>query len=162
MAAVFRAIFGYLFLVLMVRVVGRRPGKQMAPFDFVLIFFIGGLTLTGMVGNDRSLTNAFVQIITVASCHFVLILVRRRSTHFGLFLDGTPLVLFGRNRWYSETLSRESFSRDDVFAAVREKGLTDVNRISWAVLERSGAISVVPARESEHRDERPGQQENES
>jgi uncharacterized membrane protein YcaP (DUF421 family) len=158
MAAVFRAIFGYFFVVLMVRVVGRRPGKQMAPFDYVLIFFIGGLTLTGMVGNDRSLTNALVQIITVAFCHFLLILIRRRSRHFGLFLDGTPLVLFGKNRWYDESLEHESFSRDDVLAAVREKGLTNVHDIRWAVLERSGAISAMPERESSKGAQSPGEQ----
>jgi uncharacterized membrane protein YcaP (DUF421 family) len=62
---VLRAVFGYLFLVLMVRIVGRRPGKQLTPFEFVLIFYLGGLTLTGMVGDEVSLTNAVCQIITV-------------------------------------------------------------------------------------------------
>ena len=64
---ILRAVFGYLFFVLMVRVVGRRPGKQLTPFEFVLIFYLGGLTLTGMVGNEASLTNAFTQVLTVAS-----------------------------------------------------------------------------------------------
>jgi uncharacterized membrane protein YcaP (DUF421 family) len=54
MSAVLRAAYGYLFLVFIVRVVGRRPGKQMTPFEFVLIFFIGGLMLTAMVGDDAS------------------------------------------------------------------------------------------------------------
>ncbi len=58
MGAVLRAIFGYCFLIFIVRIESRRPGKQMTPFEFVLIFFIGGLTLTTLVGNDRSLTNA--------------------------------------------------------------------------------------------------------
>ena len=43
--AIFRAFFGYFFLVLIVRVVGRRPGRQLTPFEFVLVFFIGGLIL---------------------------------------------------------------------------------------------------------------------
>lgn len=149
MAAVFRAIFGYLFLVLMVRVVGRRPGKQMAPFDYVLIFFIGGLTLTGMVGDDHSLTNAVVQIITVASCHFLLILLRR-SKRFALFLDGTPLVLFGGNKWYDEAITKMSFTHADVLAAIRGNGQQRPDQISWAVLERSGAINVIPASGSEN------------
>ncbi len=51
MAAVLRAFFGYLFLVMVVRIVGRRPGKQMTPFEFVLVFFIGGLALTAIVGT---------------------------------------------------------------------------------------------------------------
>jgi uncharacterized membrane protein YcaP (DUF421 family) len=50
MTAVVRAFLGYLFLVMVVRIVGRRPGKQMTPFEFVLIFFIGGLALTAIVG----------------------------------------------------------------------------------------------------------------
>lgn len=149
MASVFRAIFGYLFLVLMVRVVGRRPGKQMAPFDYVLIFFIGGLTLTGMVGDDRSLTNAMVQIVSVAGCHFLLILLRRRSKRIGLFIDGTPLILFGRKKWYDETIHNMSFLRDDVLAAIRGNGQQRPDQVSWAVLERSGAISVIPASEPE-------------
>jgi uncharacterized membrane protein YcaP (DUF421 family) len=70
-SSILRAAFGYLFLVLIVRVVGRRPGKQLTPFEFVLIFYLGGLTLTGMVGNEASLTNAICQILTVALCHYV-------------------------------------------------------------------------------------------
>jgi hypothetical protein len=64
MAAVARAFFGYFFLVLIVRIVGRRPGKQMTPFEFVLIFFIGGLALTAIVGDEVSFTNGICQAIT--------------------------------------------------------------------------------------------------
>lgn len=149
MAAVFRAIFGYLFLVLMVRVVGRRPGKQMAPFDFVLIFFIGGLTLTGMVSDDNSMTNAFVQIISVAVTHFALTFVRARSKRFGLLMDGTPLVLRHRKGWADETLRKENFSRDDVMSAIRQNGIRTPEEVDWAVLERNGGISVIPAGKDE-------------
>lgn len=117
----------------------------MAPFDFVLIFFMGGLTLTGMVADDRSLTNAFVQIITVALCHFGLTLLRRRSPRFALLLDGTPLVLLRKNKWVEESIHRMNFSRDDVMAAMRSNGQRNLHEVDYAVLERSGVISVIPA-----------------
>ena len=66
MDAVIRAFFGYLLLVLVVRIVGRRPGKQLTPFEFVLIFFIGGLALTAIVGDERSFTDAVCQIVAIA------------------------------------------------------------------------------------------------
>ena len=147
MAAVFRAIFGYLFLVFMVRVVGRRPGKQMAPFDYVLIFFIGGLTLTGMVADDRSLTNAFVQIITVALCHFVLTALRRRSSRFAVWMDGTPLVLLRNGEWVDETIRKMNFSRDDILATMRSNGQRNLHEVKYAVLERSGMMTIIPRRE---------------
>src|SRR6201996_8935768 len=99
---IFRAVFGYLFLVLMVRVVGRRPGKQLTPFEFVLIFYLGGLTLTGMVGNEASLTNAVTQILTVALCHYALAALRFRSDSFAQLLDGTPLILLESGNWRSD------------------------------------------------------------
>lgn len=52
MAAILRAFFGHCFLVFVVRVVGRRPGKQLTPFEFVLVLFMGGLALTAMIGGD--------------------------------------------------------------------------------------------------------------
>ncbi len=47
MAAALRAVFGYCFLILMVRIAGRRPGKQIVPFEFVLIFFYGRRNFDG-------------------------------------------------------------------------------------------------------------------
>ena len=84
---VLRAIFGYCFLIFIVRIVGRRPGKQLTPFEFVLIFYLGGLTLTGMVGMEVSLTNAFCQILTVGMCHYLIALARQRSSGLAQILD---------------------------------------------------------------------------
>ena len=61
MTTVVMAFLGYLFLVMVVRIVGRRPGKQMTPFEFVLIFFIGGLALTAIVGDEVSYTMLFAR-----------------------------------------------------------------------------------------------------
>jgi uncharacterized membrane protein YcaP (DUF421 family) len=146
MAAVIRAIFGYCFLVLMVRIVGRRPGKQMTPFEFVLIFFIGGLTLTQMVADDKSLTNAICQIVTVALMHYALTWLRSRSPRFASAADGTPLLLMERGRWRKTTLKQMRIADDDVMAAARDQGLARLDQVEYAVLERNGEISVIPAK----------------
>ncbi len=144
-----RAAFGYMFLVLMVRVVGRRPGKQLTPFEFVLIFYLGGLTLTGMVGSEGSLTNAITQIITVALCHYVLSYLRFRFTTFAKILDGTPLVLMEKSTWRTETLKRVNIQDDDVMHVARQQGIKDLSGIKTAVLESFGEITIVPSRVDE-------------
>lgn len=145
MAAVFRAAFGYFFLVFMVRIVGRRPGKQMNPFEFVLIFFIGGLTLTFTVADDRSLTNAIVQIFTIALAHFVLVVVRQRFPRIALLLDGTPLILLNKGSWHQEAMRGMLIQPEDVMTAARDKGINALDGIEYAVLERNGEITVIPA-----------------
>jgi uncharacterized membrane protein YcaP (DUF421 family) len=146
---ILRAVFGYLFLVLIVRIVGRRPGKQLTPFEFVLIFYLGGLTLTGMVGDDVSLLNAVTQILTVALCHYSFALLRFRIDWVAEVLDGTPLVLMANRHWRTETLAHMRLQDDDVMAAAREKGIKDLQGIDSAVLESFGEITVIPAQQSE-------------
>jgi uncharacterized membrane protein YcaP (DUF421 family) len=93
MQGVIRAFFGYLFLLLVVRIVGRRPGKQFTPFEFVLVFFIGGLALTAIVGDERSFTNATCQIFTFGVAHYLVSWGRSKSPKFAMLIDGTPLTL---------------------------------------------------------------------
>ena len=147
MAAAIRALLGYLFLVFIVRIVGRRPGKQLTPFEFVLIFFMGGLALTAMVADEASLTNAFIQIITVAIGHTTIVWLRTRSPWIARLFDGTALILLENKQWRSNTLSNMGIQDDDVMAMARDKGIKTPDQIDLAVLERSGEITVIEAEE---------------
>jgi uncharacterized membrane protein YcaP (DUF421 family) len=146
---ILRAAFGYLFLVLMVRIVGRRPGKQLTPFEFVLVFCLGGLTLTGMVGQEVSLTNAVCQIITVAMCHYALAFLRYRFDKVAQLLDGTPLILLEKKSWRTDTLARMRIQDDDVMDMARGEGIKDLSGIGTAILESFGEITIVPTEEAE-------------
>ena len=145
LATVLRAMFGYLFLILITRIVGRRPGKQLTPFEFVLIFFLGGLTLTGMVGSEVSLTNAVCQIITLALTHYLLTLARSRMPRIARLLDGTALTLLEKGEWHVNTKQRMGIQDEDVMAMARDQGLKTLQEIGVATLERNGEISIIKA-----------------
>ena len=145
MAAVFRAVFGYCFLVFMVRIAGRRPGKQITPFEFVFIFFIGGVTLTAMVGNDRSLSNALCIITTIAITHFSIAWLKQRFAGFARIVDGTPLVLLAKGEWQVETMKKMRLQDDDVMAVARDNGIERLDQIDYAILERNAEISIIKA-----------------
>lgn len=143
MGGVLRGVFGYCFLVLISRTAGRRPGKQITPFEFVFIFFIGGVTLTPMVGNDRSLTNALCIITSIAVTHFVIAWLKQRSPVFARLVDGTPLVLLKKGEWQVETMKKMRLQDDDVMAMARDNGLERLDQIEYAFLERNGEISII-------------------
>lgn len=144
---ILRAIWGYCFLIFIGRIVGRRPGKQLTPFEFVLIFYLGGLTLTGMVGEEISLTNAVCQIMTVAGVHWVITAVRARFPRIARVLDGTPLVLLEGGYWRSETMRQMGISPDDVMTMARDQNIRTLSDIGNATLERNGEISVIKRQE---------------
>ncbi|MFN2977149.1 DUF421 domain-containing protein [Terriglobus aquaticus] len=145
LGSVLRAIFGYYFLVLVVRIVGRRPGKQLTPFEFVLIFFLGGLMLTGIVANEMSLANAVCQIIAISVAHYALVWIRMRSSRVSRFLDGTPLILMEGGHWRSRTMRKMRISYSDVMAMGRDQGLKTFDEMGTVTLERNGEMSILPA-----------------
>jgi uncharacterized membrane protein YcaP (DUF421 family) len=69
LATILYAALGYIFLLLTVRVLSRRPGGQMTLYEFVIVFLIGGIIILATVGKDRSVTNCTLAIITVGLMH---------------------------------------------------------------------------------------------
>ena len=97
MHTIVHAIAGYFFLLLTVRILSRRLGAQMTPFEFVLIFLIGGVIILATVGDDYSEVNSVCAVITVGLMHRLVSYLKQRFPRFGLFSRWTPLLLL--NNW---------------------------------------------------------------
>ena len=143
MYTIVHAIAGYFFLLLTVRILSRRPGAQMTPFEFVLIFLMGGVIILSTVGDDHSITNAVCAVLTVGLLHRMVSTLKQRYPRLGAVVDGTPLVLLANGRWQIDIMKRMRLADDDVMAAARLKGVKSLDQIKYAVLERNGAISII-------------------
>jgi uncharacterized membrane protein YcaP (DUF421 family) len=143
MQTVIRAIVGYFFLLLTVRVLSRRPGAQMTPFEFVLIFLIGGVIILSTVGDDHSEINAVCAVLVVGMLHRDIGQLKQQFPSFGRLVDGTPLVLIKNGEWQKEVMDYMRLQETDVMAAARTTGLKSLHEIEYAVLERNGAISII-------------------
>ena len=148
MSTVIHVIVGYLFLLLVVRVLSRRPGAQLTLFEFVIVFLIGGVIILATVGPDKSETNCTCAIITVALMHQLVSWLKGRFPRLGKVIDGTPLVLLKDGQWQNEALHGMRIDAEDVLASARTKGLKTLSDISYAVLERNGGISIFPKKKS--------------
>jgi uncharacterized membrane protein YcaP (DUF421 family) len=147
MYTVFHAVVGYLFLLLVVRALSRRPGAQMTPFEFVIIFLIGGVIILATVGNDRSETNSVCAVIAIGFMHRLVSWFKVRFPRFGLLVDGTPLVALKDGQWQADVMENMRLQDMDIMAAARTKGIKTLNQIKYAILERNGAISIIKAKE---------------
>jgi len=143
MSTIIHAVLGYLFLLLVVRVLSRRPGAQLTLFEFVIVFLIGGVIILATVGNDRSVTNCATAIIAVGLMHRFVSWLKSSSPRLGRIIEGTPLVLLKNGEWQTEVMKGMRLSPEDVMAVGRTKNLTSIQEIKYAILERNGAISVI-------------------
>ena len=144
MATIIHAVAGYFILLLIVRVLKRRAGSQMTLFEFVIVFLMGGIIILSTVGNDRSVTNCTCAVIAVGLIHRSVSWAKSKSATLGAILDGTPLVIIRAGQWQPEIVKGMKLRREDIEAAARGAGVTRIEDIDYAILERNGRISVLP------------------
>jgi uncharacterized membrane protein YcaP (DUF421 family) len=146
METLVRAVIGYFILLVAVRVLKRRAGSQMTLFEFVLVFLMGGVIILATVGQDRSVTNCTCAVIAVSMIHRALAWAKSKNPRIGALIDGTPLVLIRNGAWQKEVMRRMAIREEDVRAAARSNGITSLDEIDYAILERNGGISILKKR----------------
>lgn len=145
MESVLRGAAVYLFLMVVLRASGKRALSQVTTFDFVLLLIISETTQQALLGEDFSLTNAFIVILTLAVIDQGFSLLGRRSPFFQRLTEGLPLVILADGRPIEDRMREENVSREDILEAAREnQGLERLDQIKYAVLERHGGISIIP------------------
>lgn len=145
MDAVLRGVAVYFVLLVVTRLSGRRTLAQTTPFDFVLLLIIAETTQQALLGDDFSITNAFVLIVTLFLTDILLAYFKQWAPTAELVLDGTPTVLMSRGEPDAEALDRARVSLSDILENAREKhGLQRLEDIEAVVLEVGGSLSIIP------------------
>jgi uncharacterized membrane protein YcaP (DUF421 family) len=147
MDLIIRGLAVYLFLLLIFRVSGKRSLRSATTFDFVLLLIIAETTQQALVGDDASVTAAFVLIVVLVGTDILLSLVKRWSPRLDRLLEGQPLVILRHGVPLRARMHVERVDEEDILSAAREAhGIDRLDRIERAVLEKSGGISIVPRR----------------
>lgn len=145
MDAVLRAAAVYLFLLLVMRITGKRSLSQVTMFDFVLLLIIAETTQQALLGDDFSVTNCFLLVLTLMALDKVLVLLKQRSKRIARWTEGLPLILVEEGKVHESRLDESQVDVGDIMAAARElQGLERLDQIKYAVLERHGGITVIP------------------
>jgi uncharacterized membrane protein YcaP (DUF421 family) len=145
MDAILRAAAVYIVLLILFRISGRRTLSEMTSFDFVLILVIGESTQQALLGEDFSLTHAFLVIITLLFIDIVLSILKVHMPVLDKWLEGVPTVIVADGKPLHRQLRKSRLSVEDVLEAARQvHGIDSLDQIKYAVLEISGGISIIP------------------
>jgi uncharacterized membrane protein YcaP (DUF421 family) len=147
MEQILRTFGIYAFLMIAFRISGKRTLKDVTVFDFVLLLVLSESVQQGLTSDDYSLMNAWVILGTFLFLDVAMSLFKRRFPRLDRIIDGEPLVIVKDGKPLEERMRKERISLDDVMEAAREKGFEKLSDIRYAVLERNGAISIIPARD---------------
>lgn len=150
MDSVLRATAVYLILLVIMRIAGKRTLAQVTVFDFILLLIIGEATQQALLGEDFSIITAAIVIGTLVLLDIGLSMLKLRSRTLDSIIDDTPVVIVDHGKLLRDRMARARIDEQEILIAARElHGLERVEQIKYAVLERSGGISIVPAQSSD-------------
>jgi len=141
MQIVLRALVVFVVLYLITRVIGKRQLGQMNAFELVLLITMGDLVQQGVTQEDYSLTGAFLAVGTFAAASVVLSWLTWRSRRARRVIDGHPTVIVRDGKIITEVADSERLPVDEIFEAMREKGIRDLAEVDLGVLEPDGGYS---------------------
>jgi uncharacterized membrane protein YcaP (DUF421 family) len=145
MDLVLRASAVYVFLLVVLRLAGRRTLSEMSTFDFVLVLIVSEATQNALLDDDRSLSAGLAVILTLVALDRAAAWLKSRSGRAERLIEGGPLTLVDHGRVLQDRLDASRVTVDDVLQSARHaRGIGTLAEIRYAVLEPSGGISVIP------------------
>ncbi len=159
METVLRVALVYLFLLIGLRVMGKREFAQLSPFEFVTLLIIPEILQQSLVREDFSLTNAIVGVSTLFSLVFLTSVASYLSPRLERILSGEPSLLVRHGYLIPEEMHSERVSAHEIFDEMHKSGLERTSQVKWGLLQPDGRIAFIPWEQQavEHRgdDTRP-------
>ncbi len=137
-----RAVLVYAFVVVALRLAGKREIGALNPFDLVVLFFLSNILQNSIIGNDLSISGGFIGAATLMGLNYAVQRFLFSHQRLDRMLEGEATVLIEDGAILHENLKRELVTEDELMVAVHKQGLLELAEVQRAVLETDGNISV--------------------
>src|SRR2546423_10451107 len=138
-----RAAFLYAFVILVMRVMGRRELSSLSAVDLVLLIVLGDAIQQGLTQDDYSVTGAMIAVATIATIQVLTSYVSFRSKRARKVLEGQPIVIIRDGELLEENIRRDRMTPDEIAEEMRMQQIASFSEVQWAILETNGEISFI-------------------
>ncbi len=143
---VLRGLLVYGFLLILLRLTGKRQVGQLAPFDLVLLLVLSNAVQNSMNAGDNSVAAGFILVATLLAANGLMTWLTYRSKRAESLLEGRPQILLHNGVVDEAILASERITHHELMAAARQAGVTDLAQVAVAILETNGRINVISKR----------------
>ena len=138
-----RSVAVYVFLIVAIRVFGKKELAQLSVVDLVFILLISNAVQNAMVGQDTSLQGGIVAAFALFASNFILKKVLYRSATINKMIQGDAILLIYKGEMQTLNCQKAEITLSELEAAVREHGVQNIQQVDLAMLEVDGNISII-------------------
>ena len=143
---ILRPVVVYAFLLIGLRLAGKRELAQLNPFDLIVLLTLSNTVQNAIIGNDNSVVGGMIGAATLLTVNYVIVRLVRRNRRLQRLIEGRGDVLVKDGKIQKDHLDRELISKADLLAAAHKQGISSIKDIEYCVLEPTGTISFIQKR----------------
>ena len=137
-----RPIIVYAFLVLLLRVFGKRELAQLNPFDLVVLLSLSNTVQNAIIGNDNSVTGGLIGAFSLLATNYLVVRFLFRHRRIDQIIEGSPTVLVANGKVQRKELAKELLTESELVTVCHRQGFTHISEIESCVLEPGGTFFV--------------------
>ena len=139
-----RSIITYIFLLFIMRLMGKRQLSELQPFEFVITLIVAELACIPMSDTSIPLSYGIIPMFTLFILHILITKFASKNHKFNRFLNGVPVVVISPKGIDHRLLDKLDMNVTDLLHALRAAGYFYPNEVAYAIMETNGTLSVLP------------------
>lgn len=139
---VIRGLVVYLFLLVLVRISGKRTVGQFTPFDLLVVMLLSEAVSNSLSGSDDSLIGGLIVAVTLIAANLIIAVITTHSRSAANVIDGSAVLLGRDGRIFDHVRKASRVSESDIEEALREADCT-LQDAQYIFLEADGNISIL-------------------
>ncbi len=139
---ILRPVVVYIFLVVVLRIFGKRELAQLNPFDLVVLLSLSNTVQNAIIGNDNSLSGGLLGAFALLAMNYLVVRYLFRHRRLDQILEGKPTVLVDQGKIQRHSLARELLTRSELMTVLHRQGFDGVDEVERCVLEPGGTFYI--------------------
>ena len=139
----FRSILIYIFVLIVMRLMGKREIGQLQPFELAIAIMIADLASIPMTDSGIPITNGIISILGLLLMHLVISFLNVKSIKAREIICGKPTILIYRGKIDEKALKKERFTINELEERLRGNNIYNLGDVEYAILETSGQVTVI-------------------
>ena len=139
----FRSILIYIFVLIVMRLMGKREIGQLQPFELAIAIMIADLASIPMTDSGIPITNGIISILGLLLMHLVISFLNVKSIKAREIICGKPTILIYRGKIDEKALKKERFTINELEERLRGNNIYNIGDVEYAILETSGQVTVI-------------------
>jgi len=153
---VLRPVVVYVFLVVLLRVFGKRELAQLNPFDLVVLLSLSNTVQNAIIGNDNSLTGGLIGAFTLLAINYLVVRFLFQHRRLDEIFEGKPTVLIDKGQIVEKALASELLSTAELITVLHRQSFAGLEEVDGCVLEPGGTFAITrklpPVEETQYKE----------